>query len=120
MKSTLLSIVSDEHAASLRVAFPPRVLSTNVERLRAEMEEFLQSVDAKTHKWQHLELDFKKTEFVDSIGLNFIFELVKTAEVDGIDIVAWVVSRAVRLTFYTVRLDKRMDIRLVDAQATKQ
>lgn len=115
MKTTLLSIVPDDHAASLKVAFPPRVLSTNVERLRTEMEEFLRSVDAKINKWKHLELDFKKTEFIDSIGLNFVFELVKTAEADGVDIVAWVVSRSVRLTFYTVRLDKRMDIRLVEA-----
>lgn len=119
MTTTLLSIVSDDHTASLKIAFPARVLSTNVEQMRAAFDEYLTSVDAKINKWRHLEFDFRKTEFIDSIGLNFIFDLVKTAEGNGIDIVAWVVSRSVRLTFYTVRLDKRMDIRLVEAAQTE-
>lgn len=114
MKTTLLQCVSQPHSQTLKITFPPRVISTNVDQLRAELDDYLSSATAKIEKWDKLELDFGKTDFVDSLGLNFVFDIVKLAEGKNANIVAWVTSRSVRLIFFTVRLDRRMDIRLME------
>ena len=111
-----LSVHSDEHEALLTIVFPARFVSTNTDQLREKLAEFFTSPEAKINQWKRLELDFRATEFIDSIGLNLVFDLVKGAEEREAEIVAWVVSRAVRLILYTVRLDKKMDIRLVETR----
>ena len=111
----LLSIVSDSHKKSLRIVFPPRVVSAHVDELCGEMTLHFASVEGRANtRWTHLEMDFTKTEFVDSLGINLIFDLVRFAEDRKASVVALLVNRAVRSTFYTVRLDKKMDIRLVE------
>jgi len=115
MNEKILEIVSDEKDARLKLTFPSSVVSTNIDAIREQLAAYSESVDAKINKWKRLELDFMATDFVDSIGLNLIFELVKIAEEKKAEIVALLKSRAVRLIFYTVRLDKKMDIRLIEA-----
>ncbi len=114
----LLSIASDGKGKGLRIAFPPRVVSTNVDELRAELSHYHESAEGRIQKnWTSLLLDFTRTDFVDSMGLNLVFDLVKLAENRKAPISALLKSRAVRLTFYTVRLDKKMEILLVETQA---
>ena len=114
MYTPLLSIHSDDYRAEIKISFPSRVVSTNTERMREQLARFFGSAQERHNKWTKLELDFTQTVFIDSIGLNLLFDLVKTAEARQATLIAWVSLRAVRLTLYTVRLDKRMDIRLVE------
>lgn len=112
----LLGITSDERAHTLTLSFPSRVISTNTDTLRGELDAFWPTPLAQLNtKWEKLELDFKLTSFVDSIGLNLIFDIVKLAEDRKAPVTAILRSRAVRLTFYTVRLDKKMDIKLIES-----
>jgi anti-anti-sigma regulatory factor len=120
MNQKQLDILLGDREKRLTISFPRRVVSTNAEELREQLSGFWKSVDNQIGSWENLELDFRKTEFVDSIGLNLIFELVRLAGEKKAPIAAWLRSRAVRLIFYTVRLDKKMDIRLLENAENKE
>lgn len=114
MKASILPILSNIHKKSLTIVFPSRVISTNVDALREELARFWQTAEGKINKWRYLFLEFSQTDFVDSIGLNLVFELVRLAKSRRGKVVATLGSHALRLIFYTVRLDKKMEIRFTE------
>jgi len=114
MSSENLKIEVDSLQQSIAMTFPKRVVSTNVDRLKENLLAFSKTPDAKLLEWTKLILNFEQTEFVDSIGLNLIFELIKNAETRDAKVEALLRSRALRLIFYTVRLEKKMDIRFLE------
>lgn len=119
MNAPQLLILSDAHEKTLTIAFPTQVISTCTDAMRAQLAAFWESAEGKINQWEHLRLNFEKTEFVDSIGLNLTFELIRQAQARKADVSATLRSHAVRLIFYTVRLDKKMEIRLLEGAGEK-
>lgn len=96
------------------MTFPKRVVSTNVDGFKEDLLTFSKTPDAKLTSWNRLVFNFEQTDFIDSIGLNLIFELIKSAESRNAQVEATLCSRALRLIFYTVRLEKKMKIHLIE------
>jgi anti-anti-sigma regulatory factor len=113
----LLNITCDPHQPTLTLDFPPRLVSTNADQARQELLGAMENQAIVPSGWDQLRLNLRQTDFVDSIGLNLIFDLVKMAEARQAPIRAELGSRSVRLIFYTVRLDRRMQIDLIEGGA---
>jgi anti-anti-sigma regulatory factor len=111
-----LELTIDTNAKRLTLVFPSRVVSTNADEMKQYLDKRLSALQAPESHWEQLQLNFCSTEFIDSIGLNLVFALVAYAEARKASIEATITSRAVRLILYTVRLDKRMAIKLIEPE----
>lgn len=100
----------DTASGTLTVSWPGDVLSSNVETLRKETQEILDSDLIRQGAWTVLKLDLSAAKMVDSAGLNLIVSLIKTTKARGSSVRAVVGSPNVYRTFIFTRLDKQLDL----------
>lgn len=91
------------------------IVSTNVDQVRSDIMEVVESKGIDSADWNLLELDLTKADIIDSSGLNFLVTLDRHLKEHDKKTRLIVASPHIHRTFVYVRLDKRMDIVLVEA-----
>ena len=97
----------------LHVTIPGDILSTNADGLRAELFGLLDSPDVKQAGLKTLKLDLSAAQMIDSMGLNLLVALIRSVKLRTAEIQATITSLNVQQTFLFTRLDKQMEIVLV-------
>jgi len=101
--------VNDEKR-TISVKFPKMVISTNVDGLKKEFANFVHREEWKSIHFENLFLDFGDSRMVDSLGLNFVLEILRWGNMNKAKISSVVSNGTVYLVFLNVRLDKQMQI----------
>ncbi len=103
----------DSNSKTLTLQFPGDVLSTNAEVLRQEVVGALESPTLKTADWQTLKLDLSSAKMIDSVGLNLIVSLIKTAKSRSARVVGLISNPSVQRALVFTRLNTQMDLVMV-------
>jgi anti-anti-sigma regulatory factor len=103
--------------STLAITLPGDVLSTTISPLRAEFLRLMESPPVQDSKWSILEINLAAARMVDSAGLNFLVALIKAAKNRGATVRALVSSRTVHRTFVFTRLDKQVELVLLEEGA---
>jgi stage II sporulation protein AA (anti-sigma F factor antagonist) len=89
------------------IAYMPKELDHHVaQQLCKELDMLVESFSV-----QELELDFAKTEFMDSSGIGVIIGRSKTMQYRGGKIIASHLSRRVAMVFQSVGLQKIVEVK---------
>lgn len=91
------------------------IVSTNVDQVRQNIMEVIEREGVDSNAWSLLELDLTKADIIDSSGLNFLVTMDRHLKEHDKSTRLIVASPHIHRTFVYVRLDKRMDIVLVEA-----
>ena len=100
----------EKHHNRLTLYFPTDVVSTNVDGLKREIDELMQSDKCQEADWSNLKLELSDAKMVDSAGLNFVVTLVKQAKAREGTVEAVISSEHIRRTLMFTRLDKQMKV----------
>lgn len=100
-------------SGQITLVFEEDILSTNVDRLKDQVDKLLELPQIKSATISKLVLDMKLVKMVDSMGLNFLVNLVKSQKNLGRSIDALVMSLHLHRTLLFTRMDKQMEITLV-------
>ena len=93
--------------------FPSAIASTNVAEIRDSLNQIVATEDFKQGSWSELHLDLSDKGMVDSMGLNFLFDLATDSANKSYTLTATIGKRIVYMTFLNVRLDKKIKIKEV-------
>ena len=105
--------IIDSNSKTLTLQFPGDVLSTNAEVLRQEAVATLESPAMKASDWQTLKLDLSSAKMIDSVGLNLIVSLIKTAKSRSAKVVGLISNPSVQRALVFTRLNTQMDLVMV-------
>ena len=100
-------------SGEVTLVFEEDVLSTNVDRLKDQIDKIMELPSIKTANLHKLVLDMKLVKMVDSMGLNLLVNLVKSEKNKGHLIAALVTSLHLHRTLLFTRMDKQIEITLV-------
>lgn len=103
----------DANSKTLTLQFPGDVLSTNADALRQEAVGKLESPELKTADWQTLKLDLTSAKMIDSVGLNLIVSLIKTAKARSAKVIGLISNASVQRALVFTRLNTQMDLVMV-------
>ncbi len=98
---------------TLQLNYPGDVLSTNADKIRAEVLALLETGPVKSAGWTTLVLNLTTAKMIDSVGLNLIVGLYKEAKKRGAKTSALIRSPNVQRTFAFTRLDAHIQVTLV-------
>ncbi|MES2310128.1 MAG: STAS domain-containing protein [Verrucomicrobiota bacterium] len=97
----------------LTLIFEEDILSTNVDRLKDQIDKIMELPPIKSGGIQKILFDMKSVKMVDSMGLNLLVNLVKSEKNKNHSIAALVTSLHLHRTLLFTRMDKQMDITLI-------
>ncbi len=100
-------------SGEISLIFEEDVLSTNVDRLKDQIDKIMELPVVKSANLQKLVLDMKLVKMVDSMGLNLLVNLVKSEKNKGRIVSALVTSLHLHRTLLFTRMDKQMEITLI-------
>jgi anti-anti-sigma factor len=100
-------------SGQLSLVFEEDILSTNVDRLKDQIDKILELPPVKLGGVQKVLFDMKLVKMVDSMGLNLLVNLVKSEKNKGHAIAALVSSLHLHRTLLFTRMDKQMEITLI-------
>src|SRR5690349_18022353 len=103
----------DPSSKTLTLLFAGDVLSTNADILRQEAIGALESPGLKSADWQTLKLDLTAAKMIDSVGLNLIVSLIKTAKTRSAKVVGLISKASVQRALVFTRLNTQMDLVMV-------
>lgn len=92
---------------TLRLIFPGDVLNTNVARLKEQAQSALAAAGAT---WEWLEADLSAAKMVDSVGLNLLVSLIKSAQQQNRKTRIRTGSQHVRRALKFTRLDQMAEV----------
>ena len=107
----------DPETKTLRIEIGNDLLSTTFDKIVAGIDRILGSDEVKKGAWSRLLLDLTQAKLIDSMGLNIIVSLIKKAQAHPAKIAARISSPTIHRTFLFTRLEKYMEIELVEAEA---
>ena len=94
----------------LIIDFPEKVLSTNVGELKDHIFAELESKGDDLSIIAGVNFVFKRTEMVDSLGLNLLVMLIDWSEARNLTIRAQIANASILKVFESVWLTQRMEI----------
>ncbi len=97
----------------MSLIFEEDILSTNVDRLKDQIDKIIELPQVKMASSQKLVLDMKLVKMVDSMGLNLLVNLIKSEKNKGHTIGALVTSLHLHRTLLFTRMDKQIEITLI-------
>lgn len=100
-------------SGQLSFLFEEDILSTNVDRLKDQIDKIMELPPVKMGSFQRVHLDMKAVKMVDSMGLNLLVNLIKSEKSKGRTLTALVQSLHLHKTLLFTRMDKQMEITLV-------
>jgi anti-anti-sigma factor len=98
---------------TLRLTFPGDLLSTTTDQARKEIMAILELVPVKSSGWTTLALDLTAAKMIDSVGLNLVVSLYKTARKAQAKTTAVISNPNVQRTFLFTRLDTHIQVVMV-------
>ncbi|HXG46740.1 MAG TPA: STAS domain-containing protein [Methylomirabilota bacterium] len=102
----------DLPSKTLTLTVPGDILSTNADQLRQEIQRLLESEAVHLAAWDVLKLDLKGAAMIDSVGLNLLVSLIKTARARNARTVAVISSSNIQRSLVFTRLDTQMEVQL--------
>jgi anti-anti-sigma factor len=103
----------DSTSKTLTLSFDGDVLSTNADVLRQDAMGALDSPAFKFADWQTLKLDLTAAKMIDSVGLNLIVSLIRTAKSRSANVVGLISNPSVQRALVFTRLNSQMDLVMV-------
>ena len=100
----------DPSSKTLTLQFAGDVLSTNADALRQETMGALESPALKLADWQTLKLDLTGASMIDSVGLNLLVSLIKSAQGRSAKVVGVISSASVKRALIFTRLNTQMEV----------
>lgn len=97
----------------LNFVFEEDILSTNVDRLKEQIDKIMELPTIKIGTIQKVHLDMRVVKMVDSMGLNLLVNLIKAEKNKARTILATVQSLHLHKTLLFTRMDKQMEINLL-------
>ncbi len=97
------------------LAFSGDILSTNVGKLKEEIERVMALPEVASCGYTRCHFDLRNTKMIDSMGLNLLVTIVRNEKAHGHKITAEVSSPHLHRTLVFTRMDKQMEIDLVVA-----
>ena len=103
----------DKKDRILSVEVEGDILSTTQERLRQSFLSLLDSREIQAAEWTLLKLDLTRAAMIDSAGLNLLVSVIKLVKERGARVAATIASASVHRTFLFTRLDRQMEVTVV-------
>ncbi len=94
----------------LRIAIPGDLISTSVRALHQEIDAALMVPAGAAAPWQTITLNLASAKMVDSMGLNLIVKILKTAQNAGARLQIIYQNPNVHRTLVFTRLDRYADL----------
>lgn len=92
------------------IEFPESVTSSSVGEMMMLFKSFADSDEGQEHPWTELQLIFKQTEMIDSVGLNLIKSMTDWAKSRQIPIATDIHRELIHMILCSVWLDREMTI----------
>lgn len=102
--------IIDYTSKTLTLEFAGDVLSTNADSLRQEALGTIESPELRTADWQTLKLDLRSAKMIDSVGLNLLVTLIKTAKGRSARVIGLIGNPSVQRALVFTRLNTQMDV----------
>ncbi len=87
------------------------LLSTNAAATQTEINRLMET----SSSWKTIELDLRAARIIDSVGLNLIVSIVRTARPEGRSVRLLVANQNVRRVMAFTRIDQHAEIVVSDA-----
>ncbi len=97
-----------EHLLSL--TFGTDLLSTNVEQLDTAARAVFARDDVRMSQWRTLVLDFSSVRMIDSMGINFLIQLLRVADGRKAKVKGIITRHNLHRLFLFTRLDKKIEL----------
>ncbi len=94
----------------LQLSLPGDVLSTGVPELRRAFAAILALADVQQSGWKTIELDLAHAKMIDSMGLNMLVSLLRTAQERGGGLRVSIRDRNLDRLFRFTRLTEHVEI----------
>ena len=105
-----LHIYLDHEERVLSIVIPGDLVSTAVKEINTEIETALAVPPGKAAAWQSISLNLIAAKMVDSMGLNLIVSIFKTAQKAGAKMQVIYSDPNVHRTFVFTRLDQHVTL----------
>ncbi len=99
---------------TLRLNLPSDLRSTTVEPISREIQQVLEASAKQGEAWMFLHLDLTEAKMIDSAGLNLIVSLIRLSNQRKARVRISVSNPHVHRTFTFTRLDRQVDLELLE------
>lgn len=99
----------DQEGPVMRVTIPGTLVSTNAELFRQQMLNLLKSAQVPS-QWRFLQLDFPEARMIDSVALNALVSVIKTAKGKGAQVRVTVNRPSLLRILQFTRLDSLTEV----------
>ncbi len=103
----------DNENQTLRIEVDGDLLSTNFEKVNAQIHAALDDEQIRQSGWSLLLFDLSAARMIDSMGLNVIVGLIKKVQGRSAKIRTRITSQTIHRTFLFTRLEKYMEVEFV-------
>jgi anti-anti-sigma factor len=100
----------DSKTGVLSVVLDGDLISTTAEPLRPAINKLFEATSGKDAAWKLFRLDLSRAKMVDSVGLNFIVNVLKSVQQHGAKMQIVYANQNVHRTFLFTRLDKHLEL----------